>query len=318
MLTDIKLDLMRERKRPAHIFIGYIYVVIMFELAYRVRIDHNMYIERQSLCFFIDVGIEKWINMDEIYECKQQFLKFPAQAICLSLFGLEDFAENPSANEHLLGSMFPDRPLIGVVLSNQDDYEAQEAFEDQSAKIGVCLFDTSSEEDILLNDVILTMICDSYVAPALQPMGYTDVVISHVDDEGAVFCQLQNSVGLQYVQKLIHHIVNYDFNQDQYRISGSEIVPEINSQRAPLYLVEDSETGKWYRATFLERNGNQYRMFYVDFGMIRLVNGAKMFRLDSLSTALNRYPHQAIICRLHGIVTDLRYLKDNTPALVSV
>lgn len=326
-MTDIELDLMLERKRPETLQVGNIYIVIVSECTYRVRIDRNMLVEKQSLCFLIDVGDEEWFNMDEIYECKEQFLKFPAQAICLSLFGLEDFAENPSAKEHL-DNMLTHKALIGEVLSNQDEYEAQLASEDQAAKVRVGLYDTSSDEDVHLNNVILTMICDSYVAPALQPVGYTNAVISHVDDEAAVYCQLRSSSGgLQYVQKLIHHIVHYDFNQDQHRICSSEIVAKENTPQKPVYLVKDNETAKWYRATVLDRNGSDYRMFYVDFGMTRLVNGTNIFRLDSLSAALNRYPYQAIKCRLHDInekptasvVASLRgYLNDNTPAVVRI
>lgn len=326
-MTDIELDLLYDTQKPKTLQIGSIYVVMVHECTFRVRIDRNMHDEKRSLCFLIDIGDEEWFYMDEIYECKQQFRKFPAQAICLSLFGLEDFAENPSAKEHL-DNMLTHKALIGEILSNRDEYEAQEASEDQAAKVRVGLYDTSSDEDVHLNNVILTMICDSYVAPALQPVGYTNAVVSHVDEEAAVFCQLRSSSGgLQYVQKLIHHIVQYDFNQDQHRISGSEIERKGNTQQTPVYLVKDNDNNKWYRATVLERHGPHYRMFYVDFGMTRLVNGANIFRLDSLSAALNRYPYQAIKCHLHeinekptdSILASLRgYLNDNTPAVVSI
>lgn len=68
-------------------------------------------------------------------------------------------------------------------------------------------------------------------------------------------------------------------------------------------------------------------MFYVDFGIIQMVDKKNILRLDSLSSALNKYPYQAIMCRLHeidetvtsNIVASLGgYLNPNKPAVVKV
>lgn len=315
-------DVFQNLIRPKTLLVGNIYVS---RSLIRVRIDRNMFDEKRSLCFCIDYGYEEWFAMADIFVCKPQFRKFPAQAICLSLFGLEDFADFADANVHLDNVLIG--ALVGEVLTNQNEYEAQQASDEQTAKVSVCLYDTSSAEDILLNDVIQSRICDSFLPPALQMDSLTNIVISHVDEEGAIFCQPQNSFGsLQYVMKLIHHITNFKFDRDAHRISCVEDV-NGSTQKKPVYLVQDSESAKWYRATVLQRNGSVYRMFYVDFGMTRLVCGANIFRLSSLSAALNRFPHQAIKCHLNGIhglpvasvVANLRgYLNANTPAIVII
>lgn len=316
-------DILKDHTKPKTLLVGNIYVT---RSLIRVRIDRNIFDKNRSLCFCIDYGYEEWVDMDDLFVCKPQFIKFPAQAICLSMFGLEDFADFADAKDHL-DTVLVDA-LVANVLSNQTEYDAQEASDDQTAKISVGLYDMSSAEEVLLNDIIRSRICDSFVAPSLDmDSNLTNIVISHVDDEGAVFCQPRNSLGgLQYVMKLIHHITNFEFNRDAHRISCVENV-NGNAQQKPLYLVQDAETAKWYRATVLQRDGSVYRMFYVDFGMTRLVNEANIFRLNSLSTALNYYPYQAIKCHLHGledlpmasIVANLRgYLNANTSAIVSI
>lgn len=322
MNVDIEKYMLQEPIKPKRLIVGNIY---LSQSMTRVRVDRNMFDEKRSLCYCIDYGYEEWLAMDDIFVCKPQFVKFPAQAICLSMFGLEDFADFVDAKEHLYSTLVRARVIVCDVLSNQNEYEAQGDSEDRTAKVSVGMYDMSSEDDALLNDVIRTKICDSFEPPVLQMDSLTNIVISYVDDEGAVFCQPRKG-SLQYVLKLIHHITNYEFNRDAHRISCVEDVIGSSIYK-PLYLVQDAETAKWYRATVLQRDGSVYRMFYVDYGMTRLVNGSNIFRLNSLSTALNRYPYQAIKCHLHGfvdfpmasVVANLRgYLNADTPAIVSI
>lgn len=323
LIVDIELDLMQSRQRPAQLLVGHIYLVVVSECTYRVRIARNDFEANRCLCFYVDVGDEEWVAMDEIYVCKPQFLRFPAQAICLSLFGLEDCAENPIAPQHLVEQLL-NKTLIGDVASRRDDYEQQEASADVAAKVVVALYDTSSEEDVQLNSLILERICAHSQPPQLDLTGVTNVVISHVTDGGDVYCQpLTMTGGIHYVQKLIHHITRFGFNPDHHRLDAGAV--EATGGRLVL-LVQDESDGKWYRATVLQRAAERSQVFYVDHGMTRTVATAKMYRLDSMCQVLHSYPFQAIVCKLHDVprlsaaqLASLRgYLRPGVQAMVKI
>lgn len=327
LTIDIEMDLMKERRKPTELIKGEIYLIIISECTNRVRVDHIDAAANRCLCFYIDTGDEEWMATDDLYECKAKFRRLPAQAVCLSLFCLEDFAENPSAKPHL-DTMLSNKVVICEILSKKEEYEEQEASEYVAPKVRVAMYDTSSDEDVHLNNVILEMICSSYEAPTLQPIGITNVLISHVADDGAVYCQLrQPTGGLQYVQKLIHHLTQFEFNRKQHQLRDEDVAADASTtSQKKIYLVQDSVTSKWYRAYMVKcGNATHNLMFYVDYGMTRMVEKKNILRLDSLSSALNNYPYQAILCRLHeiddmtaSIVDSLRgYLNANKPAVVS-
>lgn len=336
LIVDIELDLMQHRERPATVKMGHVYLVVVSECTYRVRVDRLDFAQSRCLCFYIDNGDEEWFPLDQIYVCKAQFLKFPAQAICLSLFGLEDCAENPNAQAHLELEL-TNKTLIADVASKRDDYDAQEASVDETPRIVVALYDTSSDEDVQLNNLILDKICANCPAPTLRPIGITNVQIAHVTDAGDVYCQLRTSSGgIHYVQKLIHHLVQFGFNPEQHRYDSvaNDSAPATTllrngdkPQQPPVYLVQDADDNKWYRACILrkEGDGRSCQMFYVDVGMTRIVQIDRIYRLDSMCVVLYKYPFQAIACRLYEVhemtasmVASLRcYLSPGTAAMVS-
>lgn len=94
IITDIELSLLTDKKQAQNIIPGHIYLVSITECWYRVRVDAVDHSKRRCHCFFIDVGDADWFSVEQIYVCDPKFQRFPAQAICFSLFGLEDFAGN--------------------------------------------------------------------------------------------------------------------------------------------------------------------------------------------------------------------------------
>lgn len=328
LIVDIELDLMQNRIRPATVKVGHIYLVVVSECTYRIRVDRLDFAQSRCLCFYIDNGDEEWFPLDQIFVCKPQFLKFPPQAICLSLFGLEDCAENPNAHTHL-DAVLTNKTLIADVATKREDYEKQESSADETTRIVVALYDTSSDEDVQLNNVILDRICEDGVAPTLRPIGITNVQIAHVTDEGDVFCQLKtNSGGIHYVQKLIHHLVQFGFNPEHHRyVPNDDKVTRMvgGDPQPPVYLVQDADDKKWYRASIVKREESSCEMFYVDVGMMRSVATDRIYRLDSMCVVLYKYPFQAIACKLYEVheitgtmVASLRcYLSPGTSAMVS-
>ena len=73
-------------------------------------------------------------------------------------------------------------------------------------------------------------------------------------------------------------------------------------------------------------NDEHFNIFYVDHGNIKNIHVSQIFRLESLSTALTKFPQQAIKTTLHNlppmndsIVSRIKGLmRVNYPAIVSI
>lgn len=300
LITDIELDLLTNKQVANQILIGKIYLVSISECWYRVRIEKKDSAQNRALCFFIDVGDVEWFPNDQIHHCHLKFVKFPAQAICLSLFGLEDFAENPNAKQHF-DDYLVGKSLIAEILSKSDEYVLEMRSDDLEPKIQTILYDTSSDEDIQLNPLILEKICDKTVIPELQRIVYNHVYISYINDNGDIYCHLSNSkCSLHYINKLIHQLTEGKFDYSQYRYVPTENL----TNQSNLYLVYDNNDNKWYRAEILSDNSTSNDMElckYIDYGMIKEIEQDQIYRLDLLSAALQKYPAQAILVRLNEI-----------------
>lgn len=198
MTTDIELSMMTDKICALNVNFGHIYLVSVSECWYRVRIEQIDVEQSRCRCFFIDLGDEEWYSLEQIYVCENRFLKVPPQAITLSLSGLEDFAENPRSKSHL-EEILSGKILVGEVFTKMEEYAVQEESDTFDPRIEVVLYDTSSEEDINLNPLILETICVNTPAPHLDYKGVTYVNVTHVNDNGVVFCQVKNN-DLHYVQ----------------------------------------------------------------------------------------------------------------------
>lgn len=269
---------------------------------YRVRIDKIDEVRRMALCFLVDYGDEEWWSIDQIYESDAKLFQLPSQAIRFSLFNLEDFAENPHAkqevDEYLAG-----KTLIAEVKSTQSEYLAQ-CESSVDAKIKAVFYDTSSDEDVQLNKVILEKICEKVEPPQLQRSKWNPVNVSHISDSGDIYVQLYNDKGntVHNIKQLIHRLTQNGISKQFARIN---IKPSLNDYTAnELYLIQDPNDLKWYRAVILPRKSNDDTMElckYVDYGMTKIVPRENIYRLDQLSVALSKYPHQAILVRLHDV-----------------
>lgn len=302
LLTDIELALFSNKKVAETIYIGHIYLVMISECWYRVRIERKNMEQRRVWCFFIDVGDEDWYSIDEIYMCDPAFVRFPAQAICFTLFGLEDFAENPNArrqvDDHLAG-----KSLIAQVLTRKDEYIANENSNDLEAKIQTILYDTTTYEDVQLNLLISRRICETTEAPQLQRVNCNFVNISYIADTGDIYCHLvQSKSSLQYINKLIHQLTDGTFDYTKYQYVVNESASSVMSR---LYLIYDKCDHKWYRAAILPSNsiGSTEQCNCIDYGWTKTIEREHIYMLDLLSSALNSYPAQAILVRLHEITT---------------
>lgn len=273
---------------------------------YRVRIEKMDANRKMALCFLLDYGDEEWWSLDQIYEGDAKLFELPAQAIRFSLFNLEDFAENPHAkqevDEYLAG-----KTLIAEVKSTQTEYMAQ-CESSVDAKIKAVFYDTSSDEDVQLNKVILEKICEKVEPPQLQRSKWNPVCVSYISDDGDIYVQLYNDKGntVHNIKQLIHRLTQNGISKQFTRTNG-KFSANSDCTANELYLIQDANDLKWYRAVILpKKNSNidddsMELCKYVDYGMTTFVPRENVYRLDLLSAALSKYPHQAIHVRLNDV-----------------
>lgn len=315
LMVDIEMDIMHNKKKPKSLTVGNIYLAVSV-YTYRVRIERTDFVQAQCLCFCVDSGVEEWYSTDQLFECPPQFVKFPAQAICLSLFGLGDCAGHPNASSCLEDAL-ADQSLIADILCLQADYEDQLSNPNQIACIKTILYDTSSTIDVQLNDVLLNDICSNSVSPVLAEGQLNGVTIAHISDNGDIYCHLTSQlVSMQFLQSRIGRLFSTTRAPFQMINTSDEITPK------GLYLVQDTVDGQWYRANVQEEVGKLYRMFYVDVGKTQTVDKIDLYCLNSF--VLGKFPFQAIVFRLGDVgdtnpqmVTLLRdYLRAGSDAMV--
>lgn len=242
-------------------------------------------------------------------------MKFPPQAIRFGLQGLEEFAENEFARKNLEDILL-NRSLIGQIFTKEEDFISQEESDELEPIIKTVLYDTSTDEDINLHPIIVEKICADIPPPELVHLKFTPVHVSHIADNGDVYCQLQPH-GVHYVNKLIHKYTQPDATSRPQSLP----VPTSNKK---LFLVFDVDMHKWCRGQLISEGQQGNTMFFIDYGKTKIVPLSKIYRLESLSQALLTFPPQAIKTKLSGfnelpenLVSTLRgYFSGETTAYV--
>lgn len=88
---------------------------------------------------------------------------------------------------------------------------------------------------------------------------------------------------------------------------------------AGMYLVRSARDGPWIRAALNsppDGDSDIFDMFYVDYGSTARIHISDIFRLDSLSAALAKYPSQAVKVKLSKIQADSPAILEKMKALL--
>ncbi|EDS31072.1 conserved hypothetical protein [Culex quinquefasciatus] len=302
--TEIELEMMdlKNQQKPKSVKSGEFYLLLIMDCWHRIRVDEVDYESNTAMCFFIDTGDQETVALDTIYVCDSRYLELPAQSVCFTLDKLEDFGENPNAKPHL-DNLICGKVSIGQILTTKEEY-------DKFDTIKIMLYDTSTDEDVNLNEILLEHICADTPVPELQRNGVTTVTIVFVDDEGNVYCQLKDTA-MVYIQKLINNLVENgaldNHHRGLYKTSGEH----------QLYLVRDEEDHKYYRAAKESKGaGSTVSVLYIDYGIRKTVQSVNLYRLQALSAALSRYPAQAIRTKLFDLPEMNEYLLSRLRALL--
>ena len=185
-----------KKERPVSIARKNIYLVYINDSWHRVRVEELDKAKGSALCFFLDFGDADWIPVDQLYICETHFLRLPAQAVPFSLYGLEDFEGNPYARK-CLEDLLPTKSVVGRIFTKENEF--YDTNSKSHGKIQVVLFDTSTQEDVNLNHQLLNNICSETMVPEIKKNTVTNVIITHISDNGDIYLQV-NSNELKYVQ----------------------------------------------------------------------------------------------------------------------
>lgn len=278
LLIEIEILMMTTKERPEKIQLNHIYLTSISECYHRIKVVELG--DRQANCICIDNGDYEWISFEDIFVCNQEFLQIAPQAFKLSLFGLEAFENDPNVSQQPLFEPLVFKSLVGEVMIDKAFW-----YNNKSKSVPMILYDTSTDEDVNLNETLMNSILKSIPTPTLHQKENNQVLITCVGDD-AIYCQLVKSS--VYMQQLINNIPK----KDLYKNRGMYV---DKADKKKIYLVFDPKNKNWFRAR-LDRllEGDAHMMYYVDHGYKTLVRVEDMYRLDKVSIILFFYPPQVL------------------------
>lgn len=271
---------------------------------YRVQVQEIDDTQKMALCVYIDDGYEEWLSFDlddtekpktlKIYRIPRELLNIPPQAIHFSLFNLEDFADNQYAKDEIIKHL-RDKECLVKPKTTQSQYEMQQLVE-SNATINAMFYDINASVDILMNKRILENVCGKFHVPQLEE-NKTVVYVTHINETGDIYCRLSTGTDIQQIEKLLNRFSSQGIDK-KYRVTETDL-SDITTNN--LRLAYDSAEKRCYRATILPSRSSRDNLVlcrFVDYGNLKYIQPEHIFKLEKLSTALNRFPPQTIVVRL--------------------
>ncbi|KAH8369829.1 hypothetical protein KR093_001081 [Drosophila rubida] len=323
-----------------------IYLVEVSDNWNRVRVMAVDAKQRQCICHFVDFGDEVVFGFDVLYMCPPMFLALPAQVVCLSMYALDKFEDHPHAqpvlSKELAGHSVVTRIITseaqflklggrtqGVLLEQEEQATEESGGSLQPSARRACIvgtfYDTSTAEDIHLNDLVATQIIRNTPAPMLKlDQKSNHVIVSHVNDVGDLMIQLPNE-DLKFVQRSISRIMSD--SSEQHRVRYTDLLHD-----QLVCVCDESGDGakQWYRGMLTSKPKSTeeevFDVYFVDDGRLRKTHISNIYRLEANNHALAAFPAQALRVRLHDVppidnqmVGRLRgLLSPQTPVLLKV
>nr|XP_044248653.1 tudor domain-containing protein 7B [Drosophila takahashii] len=275
----------------------------------RVRVIAVNEEQRSCRCHFVDFGDVSLFDFEELFQCPPQFKVLPAQAICLSMYALDKFEDHPHAQQVLTKELDNQTVVAHVLTTEKQFVELGGAAQgvEENGKRRACLvatlYDTSTAEDIHLNDLVASRITKCTPAPSLsdeKKIGKTTpILVSHINEDGDLMVLLRND-DLKFVERSIAQTVADLGEQD--RVSYSDLLHDRH-----VFVCDESVEGlkQWFRGRLVSRPKNPeeetFDVYYVDDGRQRKTHISNIYRLEANNRALATFPPQALPVRLHDV-----------------
>ncbi|KAH8290138.1 hypothetical protein KR054_000322 [Drosophila jambulina] len=286
-----------------------LYLVEIREGWNRVRVISVDAEQKSCRCHFVDFGDIAQFSFEELFQCPAQFLVLPAQAICLSLYALDKFRDHPHAQRVLIAELEGQTVVARVLTSQKQFLELGGAAQGvvgkgrRQACLVATLYDTSTAEDVHLNDLVASRIIKSTPPPTLndeQNIGKTTpIFVSHITDDGDLMVLLRND-DLSFVERSIATTVADLGEQD--RVRYSDLLHDRH-----VFVCDEAVGGlkKWYRGRLVAKPQNPeeetFDIYYIDDGRQRKTHISNIYRLEANNRALASYPPQALAVRLYDV-----------------
>ncbi|XP_043063983.1 tudor domain-containing protein 7 [Drosophila ficusphila] len=290
-------------------FLQEVYLVEIPDGWNRVRVISVNEEQRSCRCHFVDFGDVALFEFADLFQCPPQFLVLPAQAVCLSMYALDKFEDHPHA-QAVLSKELDGQTVVAHVLTTQKQFlelgGAAQGVEEKGKRracLVATLYDTSTAEDIHLNDLVASRITKCTPPPTLtdeKKIGKTTpILVSHINEDGDLLVLIRNE-DLKFLERSIAQTVADLGEQD--RVSYSDLLHDRH-----VFVCDESVEGQkqWFRGRLVTRPKNPeeetFDVYYVDDGRQRKTHISNIYRLEASNRALATFPPQALPVRLHDV-----------------
>ncbi|XP_017025169.1 tudor domain-containing protein 7B isoform X2 [Drosophila kikkawai] len=286
-----------------------LYLVEIREGWNRVRVISVDAEQKNCRCHFVDFGDIAQFSFEELFQCPAQFLVLPAQAICLSLYALDKFRDHPHAQRVLITELEGQTVVARVLTSQKQFLELGGAAQGivgkgrRQACLVATLYDTSTAEDVHLNDLVASRIIKTTPPPTLndeQNIGKTTpIFVTHITEDGDLMVLLRND-DLNFVERSIATTV-VDLGEND-RVQYADLLHDRH-----VFVCDESVGGQkqWYRGRLVAKPQNPeeetFDIYYIDDGRQRKTHISNVYRLEANNRALASYPPQALPVRLYDV-----------------
>ncbi|KAG8224643.1 hypothetical protein J437_LFUL003077 [Ladona fulva] len=298
MAADMELFYMSGGGKIAKdLVIGHYYALQVDDCWHRVELMELSDGSKEATCFFVDNGDDEVHDASELRVLEPNFMKLHCQAIQSRLTGLEEFASDQSVEGLLVENIIGRNLVAKATVGESEDDGENRPFP------SLILYDTSTDENVNLNDVLLEKILQNTVSPSLNKNGkIQDAYVSYISKSGSFFVQLSSSI-FDYMTKMIE-----DYSCNIALDSGDntgKVTPGVTSVSPDVMYLARYEVDKlWYRAVIdSKRPGYEVGKVwvkFVDYGNAELTSLKDLVALPS-SHVLSKLPYQAIECCLHNM-----------------
>lgn len=290
-----ELNAANKWKIPATIAAGDLCLTLKNKQFHRIQIIGKKY--DRILCHFIDVGNKTWLNINQIFHCKnQKLLTIEPQAICFTLEGVESYLDDYNylkwMNYYLIGKL-----VWAKIATTQVEYTNQFGTLNETG-IKAIMFNLSYEGEWRnVNEEILKKFCISQTLPTLMELQYNSVKVTCVADSGEIYCHNEESdYGINIIDTAIRQI-----NKPQAIFQKPPSLIRLSFCRQ-IYLAMDTVDQQYYRITICaDENGSDLsthsmlKCFFIDYGYTKMLPFDLIFEANIF---LQYYPPQAISFKL--------------------
>ncbi|XP_049858624.1 tudor domain-containing protein 7-like isoform X1 [Schistocerca gregaria] len=237
----------------------------------------------EASVYYIDHGDEDTVPCDKLCVLDPQFAALPQQAVVCSLAGMEEFRDEAYAVSLL------EKMVIGGTFVAEVEPNAE--------KVALVLFDTSTDEDVNMNQLLSNKIRQHQFTPELPQVDTVkDVFISSIAHNGDVHIQMSLKP-LDYITSQIQSILEAAVNEYLPKAS------EVRRKADDLYLAPYASDNSMYRAKIVEEYPatNEADIIFVDYGNVERARLDSLILLENVDDELKNIPYQAIKVNMHNL-----------------